>query len=262
MIATKLFPFFLLPSLLFFITIPDASSQSGIDELLPVRALCIASPRPANLERFVKFINEELSVSRVNTLILRIDYNYQYESHPELRDSISLSKQEVLQLVDACKQNHIQLIPQVNLLGHQSWGSTTHNLLKSYPQFDETPHVQMPLKYEWPNADGLYCKSYCPLHPDLHAIVFDLVDEICDVFETTIFHAGMDEVFYLGDSSCARCNGKDKAMLFAGEVNVIRNHLQLKRRKLWIWATALLMEGPPVLVNGKEVITIHKQPST
>jgi hypothetical protein len=32
------------------------------------------------------------------------------------------------------------------------------------------------------------------------------------------FHAGLDEVFYLGDDKCPRCQGRDKAELFAGEV--------------------------------------------
>ncbi len=44
----------------------------------------------------------------------------------------------------------------------------------------------------------LYCKSYCPLHPDFHKVVFAVIDEICDVYETDAFHAGMDEIFYLG----------------------------------------------------------------
>ena len=98
----------------------------------------------------------------------------------------------------------------------------------------------MPEKYSWPNADGLYCKSYCPLHPDVHAVVFSLVDEICDVFETNAFHAGMDEVFYIGDAKCPRCSGVDKADLFAGEVTKIRNHLASKNRELWIWGDRLL----------------------
>jgi hypothetical protein len=109
-----------------------------------------------------------------------------------------------------------------------------------YPQFDETPHVKMPEKYVWPNEDGLYCKSYCPLHPDVHKVVFELVDEICDVFETDAFHAGMDEVFYIGDDKCPRCSGRDKAALFAGEVNVIRDHLAQRNRMLWIWGDRLL----------------------
>src|SRR5687767_15155594 len=98
----------------------------------------------------------------------------------------------------------------------------------------------MPEKYSWPNADSLYCKSYCPLHPDVHKIVFALVDEICDVFETDAFHAGMDEVFYIGDSKCPRCSGKDKAALFAGEVKILRDHLAQKNRQLWIWGDRLL----------------------
>ena len=63
------------------------------------------------------------------------------------------------------KKHGIQIIPQINLLGHQSWANRTDKLLSVYPQFDETPWVKMPAKYEWPNADNLYCKSYCPLAP-------------------------------------------------------------------------------------------------
>jgi hypothetical protein len=50
----------------------------------------------------------------------------------------------------------------------------------------------------------------------------------------------MDEVFYLGDDKCPRCQGRDKAELFAGEVNKIRNHLALSNRKLWIWGDRLI----------------------
>jgi len=32
--------------------------------------------------------------------------------------------------------------------------------------------------------------SYYPLHPDVHKIVFALMDEICDVLETDAFHSG------------------------------------------------------------------------
>ncbi|MDJ1485410.1 family 20 glycosylhydrolase [Cytophagaceae bacterium YF14B1] len=215
-------------------------SQAKLDTLLPVRGFCIGAPQPKDVDRFIKFINEELASRKVNTLILRVDFNYQYESHPELRDSIALSKKEVKKMVAACRKNNINIIPQINLLGHQSWANTTHNLLKKYPEFDETPHVQMPAKYQWPNPDGLYCKSYCPLHPTVHNVVFDIVDEMCDVFGSNAFHAGMDEVFYLGDDKCPRCAGRDKAELFAGEVRTIRDHLAQKNRKLWIWGDRLL----------------------
>lgn len=215
-------------------------AQEKLDSLLPVRGFCIGAPKPAGVDDFVKFINEELAPRNVNTLILRVDFNYQYESHPELRDSVALSKADVKKMVNASRSNNIRIIPQINLLGHQSWANTTHNLLRVYPEFDETPHVEMPEKYEWPNEDGLYCKSYCPLHPEVHNIVFALVDEITEAFETDAFHAGMDEVFYIGDDKCPRCKGRDKAELFAGEVTKIRNHLARNNRELWIWGDRLI----------------------
>ena len=211
-----------------------------LDSLIPVRGFCIAAPRPKEVKEFIRFIDEELASRYVNTLILRVDFNYVYESHKELRDSDALSEKDVKKLVEACRKNKIQIIPQINLLGHQSWANRTGNLLRVYPEFDETPLVKMPEKYIWPNADKLYCKSYCPLHPDVHKVVFALVDEICDVFEAETFHAGMDEVFYIGESQCRRCSGRDKAELFAGEVRTIRDHLAAGNRKLWIWGDRLI----------------------
>lgn len=218
----------------------QVTGQVTDDNLLLVRGFCIAAPGPEDVGRFVKFINDELAPLKVNTLILRVDYRYEYQSHPELRSGNPLSKKDVKKLVKACKKNNIRIIPQVNLLGHQSWHSTPSKLLEVYPEFDETPHIALPETYEWPNEDGLYCKSYCPLHPDVHKVVFDIVDEICNVFEATAFHAGMDEVFYIGDDKCPRCSGKDKSALFAGEVSKIRDHLFADGRELWIWGDRLI----------------------
>ena len=215
----------------------------SLDKVMPVRGFCIAAPRPAGLDRFLQFIDDDLAPRGVNTLVLRVEYNYQFESHPELREEAALSREDVKKLVAVCRKDHILLIPQINLLGHQSGGKSLGSLLRHYPEFDETPWVKMPEKYKWPNDDGLYCKSYCPLHPKVHEVVFALMDELCDVFETDVFHAGMDEVFYIGEAKCPRCGGKDKAELFAGEVTALHDHLQAKGRRLWIWSDRLL-DGP------------------
>lgn len=232
--------FFLLLALVTMMATRSKSQKPVLDSIFPVRGLCIEAPSPNVVDSFVTFIDKELSPRKLNTLILRVDYNYRYESHPELIDTLPLSKADIKKLVAVCKKHQIRLIPQINLLGHQSWASHLGKLLQVYPQFDETPLVQMPDKHVWPNADGLYCKSYCPRHPEVHAVVFSLVDEICDVFETDGFHAGMDEVFYLGDDKCPRCQGRDKAELFADEVRKIRDHLAKNNRQLWIWGDRLL----------------------
>ena len=93
----KLSSYLIAVCLCLFIT--TAHTQS-LDKVLPVRAFCIAAPKPQSIERFVKFINEELPANKVNTLILRVDYHYQFENRPELReDSNSLSKQGTFVLI-------------------------------------------------------------------------------------------------------------------------------------------------------------------
>ena len=207
---------------------------------LPVRGLCIGAPAPDRLDDFVRFVREDLAPAGVNTLVLRVDYNYEFERHPELRDSAALSKEEARRLAEASRRSGIRIIPQVNLLGHQSWEERAGMLLQAYPEFDETPWVLLPEKYVWPNPDRLYCKSYCPLHPRVHEVVFSVVDEICDAFEADAFHAGMDEVFYIGEYGCPRCGGRDRAELFANEVRAVRDHLAARGRSLWIWGDRLL----------------------
>ncbi len=215
-------------------------AQPAGDTLLPVRGIEIAIPDPAHLERFVKFIREDLKQMGVNTLVLRVDYKYKYKSHPELVEEGALSRKQVKKIVAACREAGIRIIPHLNLLGHQSWHEQLNPLLTHYPEFDETPYIKMPEKYVWPNADGLYCKSYCPLHPEVHKVIFALVDELTDVFEADAFHAGMDEVFYIADPRCPRCGGRDPAELFAGEVRTIHDHLASQDKELWIWGDRLL----------------------
>lgn len=81
---------------------------------------------------------------RIRKIIQCFDYNYQFETYPALREPSALTKEAVKKITEVCRQNHIQLIPQINLLGHQSWAEKLNNLLRVYPEFDETPHVKMP----------------------------------------------------------------------------------------------------------------------
>lgn len=205
-----------------------------------VNGLCIASPDHDGVEKFVAFIDKELAPAGINTLVLRVDYNYAYTSRPELQNENPLTEADVKKIVSVSKKHGIDIVPQVNLFGHQSWHSKLEKLLEVYPEFDETPHVTLPEKYEWPNEDGLYCKSYCPRHPGVHEVVFDLMDEIMEVFEAKAFHAGLDEVFYIADDKCPRCKGADPAALFAEEVTTLNNHLEANGKKLWIWGDRLI----------------------
>ena len=227
-------------NIIFYIVLLGSMAQAIGQSAFEISGLCIKAPNKQKLDNFISFIDKELAPMGINTLILRVDYDYEYNSRPELRSDNPLSKADIKKLVAVAKSRKIRLIPQVNLLGHQSWHSNISKLLEVYPEFDETPQVKLPENYVWPNDDGLYCKSYCPLHPKVHAVVFDIVAEIIDVFEADAFHAGMDEVFYLADDRCPRCSGLDPATLFAGEVQKINSFLEDKNVELFIWGDRLL----------------------
>ena len=217
----------------------------AVDKVFPIRGFSIGVPSDAKVDSFLMFIEKELVPAHFNTLILLISYNYDYKSHPELKTKNPLTQANAKKIKAVCDKHNIKIIPQVNMLGHQSWHFSTGELLRAYPEFDETPHVKMDSArigetYKWPNSEGLYCKSYCPLHPDVHNVMFNLIDEIMDVFDAETFHAGMDEVFYIADDRCPRCAGHDKAELFANEVIKIKTHLEKKGRKMMIWGDRLI----------------------
>lgn len=217
-----------------------SANKAALDSIMPVRGFCISAPTPQYFNTFLKFIEDDLVPRKVNTLLLLVGYRYEYELHPELQDKNALSKNQVKQLVALCRKHDIQLIPQLQIMGHQSSMTEANMLLKKYPEFDETPHVQLLPERKWPNEQELYAKSYCPLHPEVHNIVYDCVDELLEVFETEIFHAGMDEIFYIADDKCPRCAGRDKAELFAGEVTKLFHHLNNNGKRLWIWGDRLI----------------------
>ena len=57
-------------------------------------------PVPGHLEQFLSFMENELAQGGINTLVLMVYYNYKFESRSRIQG---------------------RLIPQINLLGHQSW---------------------------------------------------------------------------------------------------------------------------------------------
>jgi len=200
---------------------------------LPVRGLHTSAPAKRDLPAALAFIRESLPKEGVNTLIIEFNYNFDYRCRPEFANPSAVGAKEVRQIADACREKHIELIPQINCLGHQSWAQRTATLLTKHPEFDETPG-------KYPKNKGIYCRSYCPLHPKVHDVLFDLIDELAKACEAKSFHVGMDEVFILADPDCPRCKGKDPAELFAGEVKTLHAHLKKIGCRTWMWGDRFL----------------------
>ncbi len=181
------------------------------------------------VERLVREIAPSLYLNHV---ILEINGYLQYGSHPEVSEPNSMTASDARALAEAARENRIELVPMYNCLGHQSWRDKPGALLRAHPEFNEAPDMDA-------TAEGFYCMSWCPNHPDLNPLLFDLFDELVEAFEAKAFHVGMDEVFVLGE--CPRCKGTPNADLFAKAVNDYHGHLVGRRGvEMQMWGDRLL----------------------
>jgi len=197
------------------------------------RAVHLIGPRPDRLDATKQFVAEVMVPRGLNVLILEVNYGFSYTSHAELKCK-GITKQQARDLAQWCRKHNVRLIPLFNCLGHQSWAGNTFALLRTYPEFDETPHIP-------PDNKGIYCREWCPSHPEVSKVVFDLLDELIDAFEADALHVGMDEVFLIGSDKCPRCRGKDVAELFAKVVCELHQHLTKEKGvEMLMWGDRLL----------------------
>jgi Glycosyl hydrolase family 20, catalytic domain len=171
----------------------------------------------------------------INVIILEVDYNFAFKSHPELkRGDNPITREGARRFAALCRKSNIRLIPEFQSLGHQSWKAETFPLLTVYPKFDLTPGA-------FPNNEGIYCREWNPLNAEVWQVVFKLLDEIIDAFRADAMHVGMDEVFLLGSEQSPSTKGQDPAVLFAKAVNELHQHLVGKRRvEMLMWSDRLV----------------------
>jgi hypothetical protein len=214
---------------------PSASPKAKAAQQ-PWRGVHIMSPGRDGLPLLKRAIEEKLAPMGVNALIVEINYNFAFSSHPELRDNEknALRAEDARDLAATCRRHGVRLVPMFNCLGHQSWARTTFPLLTKHPELDESPDVAK-------DNQGIYCRSWCPLNPEVNKVVFPLIDELIDAFEADAFHVGMDEVFIVAHPGCPRCKGKDPAEVFARSVNDLHGHIAGERKlTMLMWADRLL----------------------
>ena len=190
--------------------------------------ICLSAPQTKDVDRFCAFIKDRLAKDGFDTLVVLTRYRYAFKNHPECADADPLSEADVKKIVAACRASHIELIPKMNLLGHQEKKLT--GLLKAHPDMDEAggrAKVAMD-----------YCRSICPRHPEAFKLVCDLMDEMTTAFESKAIHIGCDEVFEIG--MCPRCKGTPTATLFADWINGLKRHNDTRHVQTLMWGDRFL----------------------
>lgn len=211
------------------------------------KGIVLTAPQPYLNEvgTVAEFIERILAPAGVNLVVLQTRYRYQFRKHPECQGFDPLSYDDVKLLLRTCRRNGIRLVPKMNLFGHQSGvhrdpqdgilhGHGPHEpdfpdaLLRAYPFLDE--------QYGEETVD--YARCLCLTHPLLPSVLFDLIDELMDVFEADGMHIGCDEGKAIG--KCPRCRDTEPYMLFTNHINMIHDHLAKRGAQTMIWSDRLL----------------------
>ncbi len=176
-----------------------------------------------------------LAEKGINLLFLEVDYNFEFTSHPELiENSEPITLAGAKRFGELCKKHNIRLIPQFQMIGHQSWAENTWAFLRKHPELDLAPGFN-------PKNDSLYCREWDFTNPKVNEIIFPMVDEIIAAFGVDGIHLGMDELFLIGDKHSPSTFGKNPAKLFAIAINEYHDHfVKEKKLEIFMWGDRLI----------------------
>ena len=180
-------------------------------------------------ERWAEFAKETHAYSGRAHEIQRKTYPWKKNSiHTDNAEGDILTKKECRELRDYCLSRGLEVIPECPTLSHCDY------LVMAHPEIREREGDEYP-------------DTYCPLHPDTYPLVFDMLEEVIEVFEPERINIGHDEAYSIG--VCKRCKKYSAPVLYSQDVNKIHAFLKARGIKTMMWGEKLLNayhKGEPV----------------
>ena len=220
------------------------------------RGIKLLMPGREEIKYFKEFIDCMLYF-RHNTVMLEIGGAMEYKRHPEInegweeyaafmseysgkskklqestypwrKNSIHsnngagsyLTQAEVKDLIKYCNDRGVSIIPEVPSTSHCDY------LLTRHPELAERP-------------EDPYPDTFCPSNPDSYRLLFDVLDEVIEVFNPEIINIGHDE--YYSINICDRCRKRlmTNYEILAEDLTKIHGYLAAKGVKTMIWCDKL-----------------------
>lgn len=225
---------------------------------MPFRGVHLMLPHPSEFDFAKRLVKYVISPMGYNCIIMEVAGGMEFETHPEINRAVeeawekglrgewphfphgeagwgaTVQKDVLRDFVAYCRTFGVDVVPEIQSLGHVQFMTVAH------PDVAErAEHAEVKEEIDGKDADippnEFYGHSYCPSNPKSYEILFDLIDEIVDVFSPKEYvHMGHDEVYQIG--VCPRCKNKSPADLLAEDVNRIHEYLAKKGLKMMIWA--------------------------
>lgn len=222
---------------------------------LAFRGYRIFVPGRENIQTF-KDVIDFLAYYKYNRIILEIGGAMEYKRHPEIndawvefckevfsyngradeiqlhtypweKDSIHcdngdggyLTQEECRDLKRYCEERGIEVVPECPSFSHSDYMVIPHPELRERPEDD-------------------YADTYCPSNPDSYKLLFDLLDEVIEVWAPKTINIGHDELYSIG--VCPKCREKNPVDIYIEDITKIKNYLNSKGISVFMWGEKLL----------------------
>lgn len=149
------------------------------------------------------------------------------------------TKEQIKEIIDFCKANFIDVIPEFDMPGHQS------ALLHVFPEFTCSGDA-----VEVKTKQGIFKDIICAGNDEARRVLEKILDEICELFPYEYIHIGGDEVPKENWKTCEKCQKimaenslSDENALQCFFINKMAEYLENKGKKCIVWNDCLKGEG-------------------
>lgn len=150
--------------------------------------------------------------------------------HSENGDGSYISQELMRDIINYCKERELKVIPEVPSLSHSDY------IVMAYPELNERKEDEFP-------------DTYCPSNPKSYEVLFDIIDEVAEVFQPEYINIGHDE-FYTA-AKCEKCKEKDPVDLYVTDITKINDYLKRKNIKTIMWGEKVYGDVQVVDADGK-----------
>ena len=147
----------------------------------------------------IKKLLDTITQLKINWIMVDFGHSFPFKDNPLTLREKALTREEALQILEWCRERHIELTPTIQFWSHAQW-------MTYHPDWDKMKEGEPARRW---------LSQPCPECEEPYELLRMSVNEHIDLFKPRALFLMMDE-FYLGPfNKCPKCKGKNTFEQFA-----------------------------------------------
>ncbi len=196
----------------------------------------------------LKKLADTMADYKMNSLQLYVEHSYEFREYAFCREELGyLTRAEIMELDEYCKERFIELIPSMASFGH------LYHLLQSeqYKHLCELSDYQPKTHYY---KERMLHHTINPLLDESFALITSLLDQHMSAFTSNKFNICCDETFDLGRDVN---KDHDKGELYVGFVKKLIAYLESKGKTVMMWGDIVLQHPEKISELSDQVVFLN-----